>query len=321
LAKFCNRCGASLEETDSAEAVPLHLSLPSHRAQPSLPPASPSQALNSLVALDRSSPPSPHPAASGALLGGRYRIIRAVGRGGLGVVYRATDEKTGRLVAAKVLLTSLMNDPRILQRFEGQVQPLQRLDHPHIVPVLDAGSTEACAYLIMPLLPGGTLRTWIRAKRPRRRSREDLLRAVGWARQIAEGLTYAHRFVVHRDLKPENVLLDANGNAVIADFDLAKFRRASETITGLLPAGAFRPVSRLLRGVPDGLDEAILRLLSAGPAGRYPNARSVATVLGKILGVLASPPTEPGKGKTSPSRSAPPLLRRLAEHLLSGGKE
>jgi serine/threonine protein kinase len=295
------------------------------------------------------------------LLGGRYRLVRAVGRGGLGVVYRATDENTGRLVAAKILLNSLMNDPSILRRFKEQVLPLQRLRHRRILPVLDAGSTESCAYLILPLLPGSTLRSWIRAKRPRRRTREDLIRAVGWARQIAEGLAYAHRFIVHRDLKPENVLLDGDGNAVIADFDLAKFRRASpltltgqsfgtayymapeqirdparvdgradqfslgvllyETITGLLPAGAFRPVSRLLRGVPEGLDGAILRLLSAEPAGRYPNARAVAAALGRILGVLASPPSKGDEGKTAPSSSPPPLLRRLAEHLLSGGKE
>ncbi|MHC4600485.1 MAG: hypothetical protein ACYS47_15935, partial [Planctomycetota bacterium] len=126
MAKFCNRCGTSLEEGEAADSAPLRLSMPSRRPLASVPPASPSQGLNSLVALDRSSPPSPHPAASGVLLGERYRLVRAVGRGGLGVVYRAFDETTGRLVAVKVLLNSLMNDPSILRRFKEQVLPLQR---------------------------------------------------------------------------------------------------------------------------------------------------------------------------------------------------
>ncbi|MHC5038585.1 MAG: serine/threonine-protein kinase [Planctomycetota bacterium] len=356
LAKFCNRCGAPQDETLRASGESVHLSIPSHRPLSTLAPLSRSQAFNSLVALDRTESRAQVPAASGALLADRYRIVRVIGRGGLGVVYRAWDEEGDRFVAAKILLPALMKDPSTLQRFEGQVLPLAQLHHERIVPILDAGSTGEIAYLIMPLLPGGTLRNWIQSKRPRRRTQEDLLRIVGWGRQVAEGLAYAHRFIVHRDLKPGNILLDGQGFARIADFDLAKFRRANpltmtgqsfgtayymapeqirdpggvdgradlfslgvilyEAVTGALPVGAFRPPSRIVRGCPRALDEIVLTLMAFEPQARVPNAQMVVRGLGRILGFLARRAGLQPEGKVPQGRQTTPFFRSLVEHFL-----
>ncbi len=356
VAVYCHRCGASLAAARARrDAEPLD-SLPSGCRSSRDGGLTASQTFNSLVALDRSSRRRLDPAASGLLLGGRYRILRTLGRGGLGVVYRAWDEPAGRFVACKILLPHLMNNPDIAQRFRDQVLPMQRLEHPSIVPVLDAGKEEDVAYLVMPLMSGGTLRAWIRARKPRRRTREDLVQAAGWTRQIADGLAYAHRIMIHRDLKPENLLLDGRGRLKISDFDLAKFRRPSpltmtgeafgtayymapeqirnpgavdaradlfslgvvlyETVTGVLPVGAFRPPSKLVRGCPEALDRLVMGLMAFRPQDRFPNAETAARETARVLSLLA------GGNERAPEDARPrkstTLLKRLGDNLLDG---
>ena len=156
-------------------------------------------------------------------LDGKYRLERALGRGGFGVVYEASDLRLQRRVAAKVMMGSAFGDVTALRRFEREARAAARIDHRHITRVHDYGAIgSGGAYLIMELVAG---RTW----------REELkrfgviapARAAEWFRQLLEGLQFAHNMgVVHRDLKPENVMIvEAAGGAdelKIMDFGLAK---------------------------------------------------------------------------------------------------
>ena len=156
-------------------------------------------------------------------LDGKYRLERALGRGGFGVVYEATDLRLQRRVAAKVMMGSSFGDVTALRRFEREARAAARIDHRHITRVHDYGSVgSGGAYLIMELIAG---RTW----------REELksfkviapARAAEWFRQLLEGLQFAHSLgVVHRDLKPENVMIVQAAGGVdelkIMDFGLAK---------------------------------------------------------------------------------------------------
>ncbi len=156
-----------------------------------------------------------------AALAGRYRIEREVGRGGMAAVFLAEDLKHHRPVAIKVLhpeLTVLLGPDRFLR----EIEIAARLQHPHILPLLDSGEARGLLYYVMPYVAGESLRGHL--SRERQLPVEDALRL---AREVADALDYAHRQgVVHRDIKPENILLEA-GHAVVADFGIARAVRAA----------------------------------------------------------------------------------------------
>jgi serine/threonine protein kinase/tetratricopeptide (TPR) repeat protein len=146
----------------------------------------------------------------------RYLLECELGRGGMATVYLARDLKHDRLVALKVLhpelAASLGPD-----RFEREIKLTARLDHPHILPVLDSGKSTGQLWYTMPYVRGESLRD-----RLQRETQLPVNAALDIARQVALALDYAHREgVVHRDLKPENILL-AEGQARVADFGVAK---------------------------------------------------------------------------------------------------
>ena len=148
----------------------------------------------------------------------RYRVERVVGRGGMGTVYAAWDDKLQRRLALKLIRAS---DPALTtllsQRLVRESRAMARLRHPNVVTVYDAGEAGGQAYVAMELIEGGTLRAWQRAEpRPWR----DVLAHYTAA---GEGLAAAHGVgLVHRDFKPENVLLDKDGRALVTDFGLAR---------------------------------------------------------------------------------------------------
>ena len=173
-------------------------------------------------------------------LDGKYRLERALGRGGFGVVYEASDLRLQRRVAAKVMMGSSFGDVTALRRFEREARAAARIDHRHITRVHDYGAIgSGGAYLIMELVAG---RTW-RAELQRSGVIAPA-RAAEWFRQLLEGLQFAHNMgVVHRDLKPENVMIvEAQGGAdelKIMDFGLAKVLDGGTGITeSLTKAGA-----------------------------------------------------------------------------------
>src|SRR5947199_3060444 len=151
-----------------------------------------------------------------AALAGRYTIERELGRGGMATVYLAQDRKHHRQVAIKVLKPELAAalGP---ERFLREIDTAARLTHPHILPLHDSGEAAGLLYYVMPYVEGETLRD-----RLEREGQLPLEEAVRITREVASALSYAHSHdVVHRDIKPENILL-SGGEAVVADFGIAR---------------------------------------------------------------------------------------------------
>jgi Tol biopolymer transport system component len=146
---------------------------------------------------------------------GNYRIDAVIGRGGMGIVYRASDTKLKRPVAMKFLSAALA-DVQARRRFEQEAETASGLNHPHIVTVHDVGEHASAQFIVSELVDGGTLGDW--AMRPRTwRQCVDLLTGV------ADAIAAAHAAgVLHRDIKPGNILIGNNGYAKLADFGLAK---------------------------------------------------------------------------------------------------
>jgi serine/threonine protein kinase len=149
---------------------------------------------------------------------GRFEIRSLIGSGGMGEVYRATDTKIGRDVAIKVLTADFSGDRLRLRRFEQEARAAGALNHPNILSIYDAGTTdEGLPYVVSELLEGENLREHMSEGPPSPR------KAVDYALQIVNGLAAAHeKGIVHRDLKPENIFITTDGRAKILDFGLAK---------------------------------------------------------------------------------------------------
>ena len=148
--------------------------------------------------------------------GGRYRLEREIGRGGMATVFLATDMKLNREVAIKVLLGDLAfaMGP---ERFKREIDVVSRLSHPYILPIDDYGEHEGQLYYVMPFIAGETIH-----KRLEREKQLPVQDAIRIAHQVAMALDFAHQQgIVHRDIKPENILLQ-NGEALVADFGIAR---------------------------------------------------------------------------------------------------
>jgi serine/threonine protein kinase len=147
----------------------------------------------------------------------RYRVERVLGEGGFGTVYLAHDEQLQRLVAIKVPHPRLVLRPEDAEAYLTEARTVANLDHPNIVPVYDAGSTEDCpCFVVSKYIEGRTLARKMKDERP------ALMEAAELVATVAETLHYAHRQgIVHRDIKPGNILLDAGGKPYVADFGLA----------------------------------------------------------------------------------------------------
>ena len=151
------------------------------------------------------------------VLSGRYSIEREIGRGGMATVYLAHDQKHDRQVALKVLRSELALAVRA-EQFVREIAIAAKLAHPHILPLHDSGEAEGIVYYVMPYVEGESLRD-----RLTREGRLPFADAVRIAGDVAAALSYAHSHgVVHRDIKPENILLAPGGEALIADFGIAR---------------------------------------------------------------------------------------------------
>src|SRR5438093_321942 len=148
-------------------------------------------------------------------LNDRYRIEREIGAGGMATVYLAHDLRHDRPVAIKVLHPELAAALGA-ERFLSEIKTTAKLQHPHILPLLDSGEADGLLFYVMPYVSGETLRT--RLEREKQLPIADALRI---AREAADALGAAHGLgIVHRDIKPENILLQG-GHALVADFGIA----------------------------------------------------------------------------------------------------
>jgi hypothetical protein len=150
---------------------------------------------------------------------GDFRILREIGRGGMGAVYEAEQLSLGRRVALKVLRFGSVSDPEALQRFRREAETVARLHHTNIVPIFAVGSAAGVNYYAMQFIDGPSLDMVLRERGGPVEPQE----VADWGLQAAEALVHAHaRDVIHRDVKPSNLLLDCEGRIWLTDFGLAK---------------------------------------------------------------------------------------------------
>jgi serine/threonine-protein kinase len=174
-----------------------------------------------------------------------YRIEELIGRGGMGVVYRAFDLRLKRLVALKLVAPSLALDERFRERFARETELVMSLEHPNVVPIYDAGEVDGRLYLAMRLVDGTDLGSLLRAE-----GALEPARAMAICAQVASALDAAHtRGLVHRDVKPSNVLLDSSEHVYLADFGLT--RRLADPIG---ETGEDRSIGTSAYAAPEQID-------------------------------------------------------------------
>jgi serine/threonine protein kinase len=166
----------------------------------------------------------------GVMLGGRYRLDERIAGGGMGDVWRGTDEVLGRTVAVKILLPALLDEPGFAERFRGEARTMATINHPGVVDVYDYGSDQQIAFLVMEYVEGDALsRTLSRV------GRLTPARTMALVAQAADALQAAHeKGIVHRDVKPGNLLVRPNGTLVLTDFGIAR----SDIVGQLTAAGS-----------------------------------------------------------------------------------
>ncbi len=154
----------------------------------------------------------------GMFLGDRYEILEKIGSGGMAEVFKGKDHKLNRFVAVKVLKDEFVEDKNFVRKFKEEAQAAAGLAHPNIVNVYDVGDEQNIFYIVMELVEGITLKTYIEKK-----GRLTVKEATSIAIQVAAGLEVAHNNqIVHRDIKPQNIIISREGKVKVTDFGIAK---------------------------------------------------------------------------------------------------
>jgi len=276
-ANFCGNCGSALTLT-----LP-----PTERAYSRISTAPPSAR-------------EPHLADPllGRLIADRYRVLELLGRGGMGVVYKAEHARIGKVLALKLLTGELTRDSGQLARFKREAEMSSRLSHPNTVQVFDFGEADGLAYLAMEYVRGRDLGAVVSEA-----GRLDAERTMRIVIQICSSLAEAHdKGIVHRDLKPENIMIvhGAAGNDVakVLDFGLAKLRESNElsnvTSSGAIVGTPYYMAPEQIRGegVTPACDVyALGALLYSCLTGTVPF--DAATPMGVFTRHLTEPPQPP----------------------------
>ena len=206
--KFCRECAAPLPGAASLDETLAVTSGDAPTAPTSGDPA-------------REFPP-------GTTFAGRFRIIEALGGGGMGRVYKAFDTKIGEKVALKLIRPEIATDAAVLARFNDEIRLARRIAHPNVCRMFDLGEEGGAPYMSMEYVAGEDLESVIRMTKGLSPGQ-----TAGIGKQVAAGLAEAHRLhVIHRDLKPQNIMIDRDGTARIMDFGIARMQRVRTSRTG-----------------------------------------------------------------------------------------
>lgn len=174
----------------------------------------------------------------GTYLQGRYEILEKIGSGGMSVVYKAKCHTLNRLVAIKVLKEEFASDENFVSKFKMEAQAAARLSHPNIVNVYDVVDEENLHYIVMELIEGITLKSYIEKKKLL-----DSKEAIGIAIQVAQGIAAAHeQHIIHRDIKPQNMIISKDGKVKVADFGIAR-AVSSQTVNSSAAVGSVHYIS------------------------------------------------------------------------------
>ncbi len=169
----------------------------------------------------------PGPGTAPATIGGRYRLVRLIARGGMAEVWEGLDQVLARPVAVKVLLPHLARDAAFVERFKREAVAAARLSHPHIVALFDTCSDGGTEAIVMELVRGSTLRAHLDEQGPM-----SPAQVIAVGSQVADALAHAHKSgLIHRDVKPGNILLSDDGRVLVADFGIAKAAEAASDLT------------------------------------------------------------------------------------------
>src|SRR5438067_1343263 len=213
---------------------------------------------------------------------GHYEILEEIGRGGMGVIYRARQQHSRRIVAVKRILAHEVSSHETLARFRREAEAVASLDHPNILPIYEVSeSEEGLPFFSMKYASGGSLRDAAPALRKEPR---ECVRVMA---KVARAIAYAHgKGILHRDLQPGNVLLDENGEPMVSDFGLAKWLDQNSDLTRTLetlgtpgyiaPEQAERPADKLTRAADVySLGAILFYLLTGRPPFVGPNVLHV----------------------------------------------
>lgn len=273
------------------------------------------------------SPPEPSESAPdpliGQVLGGKWRVVRLVGRGGMGAVYEGQNVGIGKRVALKLIDAEYARSPEVASRFQREAEAASLVESAHIVQVFDSGATDAgVPYIVMELLRGEDLRARIR-----RLGKLPVAEAVHVVAQVLRGLCRAHEAgIVHRDLKPDNVFLEARDDdpmfAKIVDFGISKIQRrpgepSSSTLTrrGVVLGTPYYMSPEQAQAMPD-LD-ARTDLFSVGAimyeclAGRPPHVGSSYEQI--IIGICTRDAEDPRRLEPSVPQAIAAFVMRALE--------
>ena len=213
----CEKCHENLDESGatldsgSAHLTSTPTSFPSGKPSPT---SASRGAPGSSLAAHAGQPTLPE----GFEIGHRYRVVKLLGRGGMGAVYKVRDLELDRDVALKLIRPEIAENREVLERFKREIQLSSRVTHRNVLRVYDLGENEGIRYLTMQYVEGENLESVLK-----REGRLPLPRLLSLFGQICEGLAAAHeQGVIHRDLKPQNVMVEDSGAVAILDFGLAR---------------------------------------------------------------------------------------------------
>src|SRR5438034_5862808 len=241
---------------------------------------------------------------------GNYQILEEIGRGGMGVIYRARQRHSLRIVALKRILSFQADSRETLARFRREAEAAASLDHPNILPIYEVSEGEdGLPFFSMKFAPGGSLFDAGPALR------DEPRRSVALMAKVARAVQYAHGHgILHRDLKPGNILLDGRGEPLVSDFGLAKWFDTASDVTRTLtifgtpgyiapeqakgPEASLKPSTdvyslgailfHLLTGQPPFLGEHVLAVIQQAAEKPAPKLRSLAPTLDRDLETICA---------------------------------